>query len=173
MNSKAKVNAIPKFAAAAKDRRDLFTRVATWTIRVTGGRLGFLTAFGVVIIWALSGPFFNFSSNWQLVINTGTTIVTFLMVFLIQNAQNRESKAVHLKLDELILAVNRARNELIDIENLTEEQLTALSARYSEVAAQNQHKLTECFPMDDDEDEIVHANGEPNDTITRNHMTVK
>jgi low affinity Fe/Cu permease len=127
-------------------RRDLFTRIATWTIRVTGGRWGFFTAFALVVVWAVSGPIFHYSADWQLVINTGTTIVTFLMVFLIQNAQNRESKAVHLKLDELILAVNRARNELIDIENLTEEQLNALSERYTRVAAEYQHKRGDCSP---------------------------
>jgi low affinity Fe/Cu permease len=124
---------------------DLFTRLAGWTIRATGGRWGFLFAFGSVLLWALLGPFFGFSENWQLVINTGTTIVTFLMVFLIQNAQNRESKAIHLKLDELILAVNRARNELIDIEHLTEEQLDRLAERYRKVAEQYQHKLEPCY----------------------------
>src|SRR5277367_4415029 len=96
-------------------QRDLFTRLAGWTIRTTGGRWGFVFAFGTVIVWAFLGPYCNYSANWQLVVNTGTTIVTFLMVFLIQNAQNRESKAIHLKLDELILAVKAARNELIDI----------------------------------------------------------
>ena len=80
------------------------------------------------------GPFCHFSNNWQLVINTGTTIVTFLMVFLIQNAQNRESKALHLKLDELILSGRRARNELIDIELLTDEQLDRLGERYRRVS---------------------------------------
>lgn len=159
MTSKPNGNSIPEAAAAWKDRRDIFTKVATWTIRVTGGRIGFLTAFGAVIVWAILGPFFHYSENWQLVINTGTTIVTFLMVFLIQNAQNRESKAVHLKLDELILAVNRARNELIDIEHLTEEQLTALSARYSDVAARHKHKLTECFPVEEATETSAHANG--------------
>src|SRR4051794_20532886 len=89
-------------------RGDLFCRMAAWTIRATGGRWGFLSAFAVVLIWAGSGPFFHYSDNWQLVINTGTTIVTFLMVFLIQNAQNRESKAVHLKLDEIIRALANA-----------------------------------------------------------------
>lgn len=128
--------------------RDLFTRVSGWTIRITGGRWGFLSALGAVIIWAVTGPFFHYSENWQLVINTGTTIVTFLMVFLIQGAQNRESKAIHLKLDELIIGVNHARNELVDIERLTDQQLEALSHRYQKVAAQNQHKLTECFPAE-------------------------
>ena len=139
---------------------DLFTRLAGWTIRATGGRWGFLFAFGTVLTWALLGPFCGFSENWQLVINTGTTIVTFLMVFLIQNAQNRESKAIHLKLDELILAVNKARNELIDIEYLTEEQLDLIAERYKKVAEQYQHRLAPCF--------ITAA--EPDATP---HMTVK
>lgn len=126
-------------------KRDLFTRCAAWATRVTGGRWGFLTALAVVILWAASGPYFKYSETWQLVINTGTTIITFLMVFLIQNAQNRESKAIHLKLDELILCVRAARNEMIDIEHLTEEQLDQLSARYSEVAQKHHHRLEECF----------------------------
>ncbi|HEX8202446.1 MAG TPA: low affinity iron permease family protein, partial [Isosphaeraceae bacterium] len=99
-------------------RRDGFGAVAAWTARAAGGRRAFLLAIGTVLAWAVSGPYFHFSDNWQLVINTGTTIVTFLMVFLIQNAQNRESKAVHLKLDELIRAVKTARNEIIDVESL-------------------------------------------------------
>jgi low affinity Fe/Cu permease len=115
-------------------KRDLFGLVAGWTTRFTGGRWGFLLAFGSVIVWALLGPVFHWSDNWQLVINTGTTIVTFLMVFLIQNAQNRESKALHLKLDELILSARRARNELIDIELLTDEQLDRLAERYRRVS---------------------------------------
>jgi len=130
-----------------KKNGDLFTRLAGWTIRATGGRWGFLTAFGTVIVWALMGPFCHYSENWQLVINTGTTIVTFLMVFLIQNAQNRESKAIHLKLDELILAVTHARNELIDIEHLTEEQLDMIARRYKKVAEQNHYKLEPCFAV--------------------------
>jgi len=117
-----------------KDKCDIFTRVASWTIRATGGKWGFLTSFMVVVIWAVSGPYFRYSENWQLIINTGTTIVTFLMVFLIQNAQNRESKAVHLKLDELIRAVKSARNEMIDIENLTEEHLDLLTERYRKIS---------------------------------------
>jgi low affinity Fe/Cu permease len=125
--------------------RDLFTRMAGWTIRATGGRWGFLTALGAVIVWALLGPYCHYSETWQLVINTGTTIVTFLMVFLIQNAQNRESKAIHLKLDELIMAMSRARNELISIEDLTEEQLDMIAQRYKKVADQHHHKLEPCF----------------------------
>jgi low affinity Fe/Cu permease len=141
-NGAIKTGAGPAFESA---RRDLFTRLAGWTIRATGGRWGFLTALATVVIWALLGPLCGYSENWQLVINTGTTIVTFLMVFLIQNAQNRESKAIHLKLDELILAVNRARNELIDIEHLTEEQLDLIGQRYKKVADEHRHKLEPCF----------------------------
>jgi low affinity Fe/Cu permease len=119
---------------SSSSRGDLFCRVAAWTIRATGGRWGFLCALAVVIVWAASGPFFHYSDNWQLVINTGTTIVTFLMVFLIQNAQNRESKAVHLKLDEIIRALANARNEMIDIENTTEEHLDVLAEQYHRLA---------------------------------------
>jgi low affinity Fe/Cu permease len=145
-----------------KPKHDLFTRVAGWTIRATGGRWGFLTALGTVVVWGAMGPFCGYSENWQLVINTGTTIVTFLMVFLIQNAQNRESKATHLKLDELILAVNRARNELIDIEQLTEEQLDLLAERYHKVAELHRHKLNEYLQVE-----------KPRATNGEGHITVK
>jgi low affinity Fe/Cu permease len=92
--------------------------------------LRFITALVIVLVWAASGPLFGFSDTWQLVINTGTTIVTFLMVFLIQNAQNRDARAFHLKLDELIHAIKEARNELIDVEDLTDEQLAALQREF-------------------------------------------
>ncbi len=154
---------IPKF------KSDLFTRVSGWTIRVTGGRWGFLSALAIVLIWAAAGPFFRYSQNWQLVINTGTTIITFLMVFLIQNAQNRESKALHLKLDELILAMREARNELIDVEHLTEAQLDQLAERYSKVADRHAHKLRECIDPPCPEDLRVKGG---NGTSSR-HMTVK
>ena len=136
---------------SALKRPDLFGQVAAWTTRASGGRWGFLIAFGVVLAWAISGPFFGFSNNWQLVINTGTTIVTFLMVFLIQNAQNRESKALHLKLDELILALKPARNEMINIEGLTEEQLDQLGKRYAKVAERHQDKLEAAIAQKVDE----------------------
>jgi low affinity Fe/Cu permease len=123
-------------SAAGRNPREArgFQRMAAWTIRVTGGRWGFLCALFVVVVWAVTGPYFRYSEIWQLVINTGTSIVTFLMVFLIQNAQNRESRAVHLKLDELIYSVKPANNELINIETLTEEQLEQLACRYRLVA---------------------------------------
>jgi len=155
-------------------RQDLFTRIAGWTIRATGGRWGFLLAFAAVVIWAATGPFFHFSEVWQLVINTGTTIVTFLMVFLIQNAQNRESKAIHLKLDELILAVRSARNELIDIEDLTEAQLDKLGERYRKVAECHHQELVDCIvsttKAEPAADSVANGARPPEDAP---HMTVK
>ena len=124
-------------------RLDLFTKISVVSIRLTGGRWGFLAACGTVVIWAVTGPFFGYSQNWQLVINTGTSVVTFLMVFLIQNFQNRESKAIHLKLDELIFAMKQARNELIDIETLTEDQLDLIGERYKKVAKSYEQDLIE------------------------------
>jgi low affinity Fe/Cu permease len=88
----------------------------------------------VVLVWAVSGPLFAFSDTWQLVINTGTTIVTFLMVFLIQNTQNRDTRAVHLKLDELILYTKGADNELVDLENLTDEQIDRMEKQFHTLA---------------------------------------
>jgi len=95
----------------------------------------FGAAAGVIIVWAVMGPIFGFSDTWQLVINTGTTIVTFLMVFLIQHSQNRDTKAIHIKLNELIAAVEGASNRLIDVEDLSEIELRRLQARYQELAA--------------------------------------
>lgn len=101
----------------------LFTRFAKFTSSATGRPSAFIAAAFIVFIWAVTGPIFKYSDTWQLVINTGTTIVTFLMVFLIQNSQNRDSLAIQLKLDELIKAVNEARNEMIDVEDLDEQEL--------------------------------------------------
>lgn len=113
---------------------DVFSRVASACTRFTGGRWGFLLALFIVLMWGVTGPIFQFSPNWQLIINTGTNVITFLMVFLIQNAQNRESKAIHLKLDELIRAVSDAKNEMMDVENLTEANLDGLTAKYRKIA---------------------------------------
>ena len=98
--------------------------------RWTGGSSAFAIACGIVLVWLISGPFFGFSDTWQLVINTGTTIVTFLMVFLIQRVQNKDSQAIHLKLNELVAAVHGASNRLINVENLTEEELKTLHAHF-------------------------------------------
>src|SRR5688572_5374221 len=105
-----------------------FERLAARVAAATGRPWAFSLALSIVIIWAVTGPLFHWSDTWQLVINTGTTIVTFLMVFLIQNAQNRDACAIQAKLDELIRAVGHARNEFIGIEHLTEEELNAIRA---------------------------------------------
>jgi len=110
--------------------RSRFSRFAKWTAHTTGHPLAFVLATLTISIWLISGPFFGFSDTWQLVINTGTTIVTFLMVFLIQNTQNRDSAAVHLKLDELIRNVSGAHNALLDLEELTEADLDRLRSQY-------------------------------------------
>jgi low affinity Fe/Cu permease len=100
-----------------------FTRVATSVSAVAGQPLAFILALSVIIVWGITGPIFGFSDTWQLVVNTGTTIVTFLMVFLIQNAQNRDAAAMQAKLDELLRAVTKARDQFIGVEHLTEREI--------------------------------------------------
>jgi low affinity Fe/Cu permease len=111
-----------------------FSQAAHWTSRQCGRPLTFGLAVAVVAVWALTGPVFNYSDTWQLVINTGTTIVTFLMVFLIQNTQNRDSSAVQLKLDELIRVTSNARNRLLTLEDLTESELDQVKAGFAKIA---------------------------------------
>ncbi len=113
---------------------DWFTRFARSTSRVSGSPTTFFIAVLVVVAWALTGPMFRFSDTWQLVINTATTIVTFLMVFLIQNTQNRDATVMHIKLDELIRAVEGARNRMVNLEDLTEDQLAALKKQFEALA---------------------------------------
>ena len=117
-------------------QRSWFTRFANAAARATGRPATFILAVLVVATWAVTGPLFGFSDTWQLVINTGTTVVTFMMVFLIQNTQNRDSAAVQLKLDELIRAVSGAHNALLDLEGLTERDLELLRGGYQELAQQ-------------------------------------
>src|SRR5262249_5422925 len=114
---------------------DFFSRAAQWTSRQCGRPLTFGLAVGTVVVWAVTGPAFNYSDTWQLVINTGTTSVTFLMVFLIQNTQNRDASAVQLKLDELIRVSSSARNRLLTLEDLTEEELDKLKESFARIAA--------------------------------------
>jgi low affinity Fe/Cu permease len=109
---------------------NLFTRFSTRIAELAGHYIAFVAAFGIIIVWALTGPLFGFSDTWQLVINTGTTIVTFLMVFLIQHTQNRDAMAMHLKLDEIIRATSEADNEIITAEEETDERLKELKAKY-------------------------------------------
>jgi low affinity Fe/Cu permease len=111
-----------------------FTRFARFASNVTGRPVTFICAVTLIITWALTGPLFGFSDTWQLVINTGTTIITFLMVFLIQNTQNRDTEALQIKLDEIIRADHSAHNELLDLEELDDAELDAIHKRYVAMA---------------------------------------
>jgi low affinity Fe/Cu permease len=111
--------------------RDAFRIFARQSSQVLGSAWAFIIAIAIIVIWAATGHFFHYSDTWQLIINTGTTIVTFLMVFLIQNTQNRDSKAVHLKLDELIRALSGARDHLVDLEKLSDDELTDLEKQFT------------------------------------------
>ena len=111
-----------------------FTRFANFSSRFAGKPITFMLAFAVVAVWGISGPIFHYSNTWQLVINTGTTIITFMMVFLIQNTQNRDGYALQVKLDELIRAREGAHNALLDLEELDDETLEAIRKRYGELA---------------------------------------
>jgi low affinity Fe/Cu permease len=109
---------------------DFFHKFASVTSRVVGSPWSFFTAVLIIVVWGVTGPMFGFSDTWQLIINTGTTIVTFLMVFLIQNTQNRDAKAIHLKLDELVRAVKGARTALVDLEDMSDKELEKLQKEF-------------------------------------------
>ena len=110
-----------------------FSVFASNASQILGSALCFSGAIVIIVVWAATGPLYHFSDTWQLIINTGTTVVTFLMVFLIQNTQNRDAKAIHLKLNEIVFALNKAHNELIDVEKLSDEELKALESYYARV----------------------------------------
>ena len=113
--------------------REEFRRFAHYTADAVGSPWAFLFAIVIVVVWAAAGPMFDYSDTWQLVINTGTTILTFLMVFLIQNTQNRDAKAIHLKLDELIRAVKGARTRLVHLEDLSDDELGHLQEQFKKL----------------------------------------
>jgi low affinity Fe/Cu permease len=119
-----------------KPQQGLFYKLARKTSEAVGSPTASIAAVSTIFIWAITGPFFKFSDTWQLVINTGTTIVTFLMVFLIQNSQNRDAKAVQIKLDELIRSIDSAQNKIIDIENSSEQELKELQQDFSKLGKQ-------------------------------------
>ena len=121
--------------------RAWFTRFAKWTAKATGRPFTFTIAVAVIAAWAVTGPIFGFSDTWQLIINTGTTIITFLMVFLIQNTQNRDSEAIQVKLDELIRLSKGGHNVLLDLEELEEEELDRIRASYCKIAQEAREKL--------------------------------
>ncbi len=127
-----------------------FSRVAT---QATGTSAAFLLALTVILVWIITGPLFHFSDTWQLVINTSTTIVTFLMVFLIQRAQNKDALAIHLKLNEIVAALEGASNRLIDVEDLTEEEIKTLHRHYQKLVAMAKEdlKLTQSHSIEEAE----------------------
>ena len=136
-----------------------FKTFANAASRATGKPATFVLAAVIVIVWAVSGPVFGFSDTWQLVINTGTTIVTFLMVFLIQNTQNRDSEAMHVKMDELIRALEGAHNALLDLEELDDDELDRVRARYRKLAKKARQDIDAgghdigCDELADDDDD--------------------
>jgi low affinity Fe/Cu permease len=126
-NGRSNKNGRDSFFCRVQDAFRVFARTAS---EVLGSAWAFVLAIFIIAVWAITGPAFNFSDTWQLIINTGTTIVTFLMVFIIQNTQNRDAKAMHLKLDELIRAVGGARNQLVDLEKLSDDELKKLEKEF-------------------------------------------
>ena len=119
---------------------ELFRKFAQKTSQIVGSSWSFMLAVFIIAVWALTGPMFHYSDTWQLVINTGTTIITFLMVFLIQNTQNRDAKAIHLKLDELIKGVKGARTGFVNLEELSDEELERLQQDFAKLRKQSNHK---------------------------------
>jgi len=121
--------------------------------KTTGTSMAFILALSVILVWGLTGPLFHFSDTWQLVINTGTTIVTFLMVFLIQRAQNKDAQAIHIKLNEIVAALEGASNRLIDVEDLTEEEIETLHQHYQKLVqmAKKDIKLTQSHSVEEAE----------------------
>ena len=126
---------------------DAFRRFARATSGAVGSSLTFILACLVIAVWAVTGPFFHFSDTWQLVINTSTTIVTFLMVFLIQNTQNRDAVAIHLKLDELLRAVEGARTGLVNLESLSDEELVKLQHEFEQMQSRYGHDAVSSAPI--------------------------
>jgi low affinity Fe/Cu permease len=110
--------------------KEFFHKFASKTSSTVGSPMAFVIAVAIIIVWAATGPIFHFSDTWQLVINTSTTIITFLIVFLIQHTQNRDAKAIHLKLDELIRSIDKARNSLVDLEDLSDDELARLETEF-------------------------------------------
>ena len=130
-----------------------FNRLAKAISRLAGRPLTFALAIGVILAWLVTGPIFGFGDSWQLVINTATTIVTFLMVFLIQNTQNRDNKALQLKLDELIRSKRGARDQLMDLENCTDEEIDQLQKEFERIREKHEHKKHA--------EKVVKSEGEP------------
>ncbi|WP_114941164.1 low affinity iron permease family protein [Mucilaginibacter endophyticus] len=133
-----------------KKKSNFFERFSNWATAATGSSAAFILAAATIVIWAVTGPIFHYSETWQLIINTGTTIVTFLMVFLIQKSQNKDSKAIHLKLNELLASHEGTSNRMINIEDLTEEELDHLYKFYRQLSdlAEKENDLTKTHSID-------------------------
>ena len=134
-------------------REGVFSRLASWVSEKSGSSPAFAIALGTIVVWGISGPLFHFSDTWQLVINTGTTIVTFLMVFLIQRTQNKSSLAVQLKLNEIVAALEGASNRLISVEDISEEELAVLHRHYLRLAdmARQESQITQSHSIEEAE----------------------
>jgi len=132
--------------------RDIFRHFARKSSAVLGTAWAFIGALIIIAVWGLTGPVFHYSDTWQLIINTGTTIVTFLMVFLIQNTQNRDAKAMHLKLDELIRAIEGARNRLVDLENLSDEELKQLEEQFTRLRNKASERTSEIEEIEEEKE---------------------
>jgi low affinity Fe/Cu permease len=130
------VAAIEADRGRKQGKGDAFGKFAAFASGWLGSKWAFVVALVVIVVWAVTGPLFHYSDTWQLVINTGTTIITFLMVFIIQNTQNRDARAINLKLDELIHSIDKARNQMMDIENLSDEELDLIHAKYEKMRAE-------------------------------------
>lgn len=133
-----------------KKKKNFFERFSNWATAATGSSAAFFITIGVIVVWLVTGPVFQYSDTWQLIINTGTTIVTFLMVFLIQKSQNKDSKAIHLKLNELLASHEGTSNRMVNIEDLTEEELDHLYKFYIRLSdlAQQESDLTKTHSID-------------------------
>jgi low affinity Fe/Cu permease len=148
------------------DKASVYTRAARWIAQLSGRPATFLLAVGAIVVWIVTGPLFGFSDTWQLVINTGTTIITFLMVFLIQNTQNRDTTAMQLKLDELIRATRGAHLSLLDLEELEEKELSAFVKQYEALAAKGREQVKKGQP-DTGTPEVVSPTARPEKSLSR------
>ena len=148
------------------DHASIYTRAARSIAQLSGRPVTFLLAAAIIVVWLITGPIFGYSDTWQLVINTGTTIITFLMVFLIQNTQNRDTVAMQLKLDELIRATNGAHLSLLDLEELEEKELAAFVRQYEALAAYGRAQLDKGKP-DTGTPEIVSQTAPPERSLSR------
>lgn len=154
LHSSIKTKMKKKEDQAGNSKGNIFESFAANVTRAAGSTAAFLTAFLLIIVWAATGPLFHYSSNWQLVVNTGTTIITFLMVFLIQKSQNKDSIAIQLKLNELVAAHELASNRLVSVEDLTEEELQVIKKYYSRLSAisKKEESLQQSHSIDEAED---------------------